>query len=614
MAVHTSVPGENMIKLKTVLLTTLIALPFAMLIDTQTLLGQQASSPAGGKKFVTTQESVFRLDVRRVPLDVVVTDKQGNPVRGLKKSDFTIMEDGKVQKALSFEYEDGSVPSFVPPKLPPLPTNTFVNLPTEPERGPLYILYYDMVNTMPEDQAQLHKQLLQFVEKAQPGIRMALFVNASGLHLVQGFTSDHAKLRAAIEYRGPGPHLPNIFLNGENFGREDMGAAISNFNFIAEYLGGIPGRKNLIWLSGKFPMPYGPTRAEAPDFDIDIVKHTYAALMRSQVAVYPVDVKGVVLWEERSPSPAGNAAPDFASPSSDPDTQGTGGNGGSAAGGMAGYSVTAIDQQQEDQIALATGGHAYYSDNGVRQVMEKAVELGESYYTLSYSPSNTKYDGLERHIQVTLQGGKDYTLSYRRMYYAVPEGAITTGYKTDALQARFVAAKTEDTLYANIEHGAPMLHDLLFSAHVAARGTPAKATVEEMQQLEDSPAYFRTRHRNKTPKPLSPVNLQKYVIDYGVIDAQLKALAARGSKPPTLEFAVAAYDANGRLLNSMLNEGLASPEPGSNGKYGALFHAEQQLAVPPGAAWLRLAVRDKLNNRTGTMEVELPLKSDKASN
>ena len=54
-------------------------------------------------------------------------------------------------------------------------------------------------------------------------------------------------------------------------------------------------------------------------------------------------------------------------------------------------------------------------------------------------------------------------------------------------------------------------------------------------------------------------------------------MAASGGKTPKLEFAAAAYDADGRLLNSILNEGLASPDPASSGKSGALFHARQQV-------------------------------------
>jgi len=71
-------------------------------------------------------------------------------------------------------------------------------------------------------------------------------------------------------------------------------------------------------------------------------------------------------------------------------------------------------------------------------------------------------------------------------------------------------------------------------------------------------------------------------------------------------------------MNSMLNQGQvtaqdsgqATGQPQPAAKSEPLFHAIQELEVPPGAAWIRLAVRDPLNNRTGTLEVRLPLKSE----
>ena len=133
-----------------------------------------------------------------------------------------------------------------------------------------------------------------------------------------------------------------------------------------------------------------------------------------------------------------------------------------------------------------------------------------------------------RHIELLLANKENYTLSYRTLYYGVPDVRSPRprlARPRRSLQTRFVDAKTADNLYANIEHGAPMLHDLLFSAHVMAEGTPTMATAQQMLQLEDSPVYFRTRRRDKPLKPLAPVKLQKYLIDYRVIDAQLKSAA-----------------------------------------------------------------------------------------
>jgi hypothetical protein len=80
------------------------------------------------------------------------------------------------------------------------------------------------------------------------------------------------------------------------------------------------------------------------------------------------------------------------------------------------------------------------------------------------------------------------------------------------------AAKAEDTLCANIEHCAPMLHDLLFGTHLRVAGAPVMATAEQMQQLEDSPAFFRTCQKDRALKPLAPVKLQKDLIEYGIFD------------------------------------------------------------------------------------------------
>jgi hypothetical protein len=401
-------------------------------------------------------------------------------------------------------------------------------------------------------------------------------------------------LHAALLAKGPGPHVPDVFMYGSTYGWQDAGAALHCLKFLAEYMNGIPGRKNLIWLASVFPIPVGPTMtgsnlstgggggfASTPPEYIDLtyllsetIKDTYSAMMRSQVALYPVDLAGIVT-------------------ESDPGDAITNGN-------------------YEDAIAAATGGHAYHNNNRLKAMLDEAVANGESYYTLSYNPTNTNYDGLPRNVEITLANARkgEYTLSYRTLYYGVTDDDVQAMNKKDVLQSRFVTAKTTDTLYANIEHGAPMLHDLLFSTQLAIEGKPVLATAEQMAQLQDSPVYFRTRKKDAPVKPLPPVKLQKYRIGYGIVDSQLKLLATSKGKPAQLEFAAAAYDADGRLLNSILNEGQASPESTANGKTKSFFHAEQELEVPPGAAWIRLAVRDTLSNRTGTLEVRLPLKPD----
>ena len=79
--------------------------------------------------------------------------------------------------------------------------------------------------------------------------------------------------------------------------------------------------------------------------------------------------------------------------------------------------------RREDDIAAATGGHAYHGNNRIAELLDKAVENGTSYYSLTYSPTNTKYDGSERHIEVTL--GEE-----GRLYPRLPTIYYASGYRT----------------------------------------------------------------------------------------------------------------------------------------------------------------------------------------
>ena len=562
-------------------------------------LSAQQTSPTLDKRNSPSTDLVIRKTVNRVPVDIVVTDKDGNAVHGLTQDDFSLKEDGKPQRLLSFDVHDDTRPEYVPPKIPALPVNTFVDVPKEPETGPLYVILYDMVNMDMQDQMTSRKPLLNFIDSKPPGTRFAIFVNADGTRLIQGFTSDRELLHAALTSQGPGPHLPRQFLYGNNYGQGNTGATVDLFRHLTEYLDGVHGRKNLLWLSDRFPLELS-AQAESilPQEEI---KQIMAAMTRSQISIYPIDVRGVLVYDEANLTDGGTSGGLTSAP-------------GTATGSVRVSSFTgtgsASDFMNENQIAEATGGHAYFSSNDIASLMTRAIEQGASFYTISYSSPNQAEDGSLHKIQVVL-AKSGYHLEYRRFYYAVKPDADKKD-DTGPLAAYRSAVKQNDTLYASIEHGAPILHDLLFSSHVRSAGSPILATPQQMLQIQDEPAYFRTRRRNAATKPMPPVKLQKYLIDYLVIDPQLKAIAAQTGRQPMLEFAAAAYDLDGRMLNGIVNDASASP-PAAGEKAAALFRVEQELSVPLQAAWLRIAVRDMLTDRTGALEIPLPLKPEPLS-
>jgi VWFA-related protein len=573
--------------------------------------------------------TVLQMTVRRVVLDVVVTDAKGTPVHGLNQGDFRVTEDGKEQTIVGFDAV-GFAPGmdYVPPELPPQPAGTYINLPATPEKGPLYVLLYDLVNMDSADQmntpmdhsAQLfaRKQLLEFIESKPVGTRFALFVRSNGLHLVQGFTSDRAALYRAMDPHHPKAHIPVVFLNGETFGRGDRISALDTLHSIATYLDGLEGRKNLIWFASQFPLSLYAADADGPNFQEE-TKATLDLLAHDQIAVYPVDGRGTPYQDSHAQLGNSPHSDTVTSPEEAGSGQPTGGGGNSPTANSSfvqGSSVVVDSYNTMDGIARETGGEAFYGDNNVAAELVKATVGGEMYYTLAYSPTNQVYDGTLRRIHVEL-AKKGYTLAYRRAYYGTETPLLVATAGVDVGKAKVAEPPVKDSrsinpvkdsLSANMEYGAPVEHQLVFVVQAQAVGAPVEGTAEQMAELATEPAYFKLRKKPAVAAVLKPVPLQKEVFNFNIPTRQFE-----GEGTLNLELAAAAYDAEGQLMNAFVRVAKKDLEETPGEPESALFfRVEQELEVPVGAASLRVAVRDVTNDRTGAMEITLPLSQERA--
>lgn len=529
---------------------------------------------------------VIRENVRRVIVDVVVTDANDKPVLGLSRDDFSVAEDGEPQRVLSFDLHDfKAAPATYPDPLTPLPLNTFMNVPHEPERGPLYLILYDMVNMSMDDQGTARKQLLRFISAKPPGVRFAIFVLSDGLRLVQGFTDDPYVLFAAMDPKTPRPHVPKVFLYGENYGQGAISHIRWTFTQIAKFLDGFPGRKNVLWVTGSLSssiLPVADRSTDAVSYN-DEIKEAINEMARSQVAVYPIDVRGVVTTNVIA-NPGGVA--------------------------MSDSSALYASYSTEDDLAIATGGRAFYSTNGLGEALADATISGGNYYTLTYAPSNQRYDGQLRKIHVELSK-RGYHLAYRQFYFGGnpdPASRQKKGAKLDAAQEE--EGMSVDSLFTNMEHGAPMAHQIVFKAHVYALGRPAKATPEQMLNLAAPASSPGGKSRQKS----SVVRLQAYAIDYAVPAQQLKEGAPAIGRPRLLlELAAAAFDGDGQLLMTKVQHSrdTIATSPWNVGEGAAapseFYRAQQQIAVPLNATSIRLGVKDVSTGRVGAFEVTLPL-------
>src|SRR5579862_410896 len=158
-------------------------------------------------------------------------------------------------------------------------------------------------------------------------------------------------------------------------------------------------------------------------------------------------------------------------------------------------------------------------------------------------------------------------------------------------------SQAADSLSPNMEHGAPLAHQLLFRARIHTLSPPAKATSEQMANLADQPAFFRARSKDKPAKPLKPIQLQTYQIDYSV-----------AARYPTLEVAAAAFDGDGKMLNGAVQRVVENAVQFGTGKSReAIYRVQQRFDVPVAAVSLRVAVRDVSTDNVGALEVNLPL-------
>ncbi|MGA8044303.1 MAG: VWA domain-containing protein, partial [Terracidiphilus sp.] len=410
--------------------------------------------------------AVFKTSARDVVVDVVVRQKNGNPVPGLAKQDFAITEDGVPQSIDFFEEHTAQAqPSAARRQMPPMPAGMRTNVPPAMPGDAVNVLLLDTLNTEPQDESYVHAEIVDFLKKLQPGTEVAIFALDSRLRFVQGFTADPAAMRAALNGKSHAGEPERTAVTRTNSDRAADAETVSTLaamqmspaglaalmaaqnnlsgyqygqrvtitfealHELVNYLAGIPGRKNLIWFAGSFPVTVFPTAqqkrmmSQLPGY-LDQARQTADLLTVSNISVYPVGAWGITTDSA--------TAADSSMPADNPAS-------GSSRGGGPTSSLSAAASEQAstiasmEQLAADTGGKAFYNTNDLSTAIKKAITDGSTYYTLAYSPTNTRMDGSFRRIRVTLDKGK-FKLAYRSGYNAEDASAAFKAEQTNPLE------------------------------------------------------------------------------------------------------------------------------------------------------------------------------------
>jgi VWFA-related protein len=346
---------------------TRIALLISLLaIATQRAAAQQPSNvaPAAAQSPATPADdsnqpvATIQATARLVVLDVVVVDANGNPVKGLKQSDFTLTENGTPQILASFkEYNTSTSASEVPQSR--LPLNTFAVQRSMTEDQTKTVIVLD--NLPVGDAPTVRDDIQTFMKTVAPGNPIAICrIDWQGVHMVQDFTADPKVLQeASVSKRILPPlgfHVRYAFSVG------------SPTRKLAQYVSAIPGRVNLIWLTSAADAPNGQAAFPNLSSVVSNLDGPTRVLRLSRVALYPVSVEGAV--------------------------------GRDISAGAVTNRIFANSHMQE--LATAAGGHAYF--NGIPQALTQIVATGDDYYTLSYVPTNPDWNGAYRNIHIDIAG------------------------------------------------------------------------------------------------------------------------------------------------------------------------------------------------------------------
>jgi len=373
--------------------------------------------------FLRAQDYTFHSESDLVLVNVTVRDKSGNFVRGLKSSDFTILEDNKPQSVSSFDIEDiDAIANQNVAQARPLsglaqPVSATGAQPLLPSTGEfkdrrLIVLFFDVSAMEPDEIGRAITSAENYIDKQMaPADLVAIVSLGSSLTVNQDFTHDHDLLKNELQTFGAGSGQGyEEGSTGTTEGTQDIGQTFTvddtEYNIfntdrrlealrsVAEKLAHIQQKKSLVYFSSGMDRTGIENQSE--------LRAAINAAVRSNLAIYTMDLRGL-----QALVPGGEA-------------QNASLRGTSVYSGQS--TLNALNSNfttQETLVTLAsdTGGKAFLDSNDFTQIFKGVQQDTSTYYLLGYRSSNPARDGKYRRIIVKLNisGAK---IDYRRGYYA----------------------------------------------------------------------------------------------------------------------------------------------------------------------------------------------------
>jgi VWFA-related protein len=382
-------------------------------------------APADAQAPAKPPASSIRVTSELVLANVVVRDKKGNLVRGLKKEDFTLYEDGKKQQISTFDFENvdqletagaaeqtvtGEAAAETAGPAGVLKKSTVPVMNARDRR--VIVLFFDFSAMEPDQIDRCVDSAKKYINaQMRPADIVALVSLSTNMRVDLDFTDDKPKILSVLSSYSSD--------SGQGFAMGDTGSAEgtaetggsftpddTDYNtFSADWkllalqstmqaLGKIQQKKSLIYFSNGISQT-GTDNQSA-------LRAATAAAVKNNVSIYPVDVRGLQAFP-----PGGEA-------------QSASLHGQSAYNGNAvlnDLNNNAASQETLSTLAADTGGKAFFDTNDFSGVFTQVQKDSSAYYVLGFTSTNPLKDGHYRRLKVAVDRA-DVKLEFRPGYYS----------------------------------------------------------------------------------------------------------------------------------------------------------------------------------------------------
>jgi VWFA-related protein len=397
-----------------------------------------AAPPAAPAAPVTAAAETFSesIQVSVVDLDVFVTDKAGKPVTGLRKEDFTVLEDGKPVEVSNFFAENGRTAAAASAAGARIPSATAA-APGSTDQRLRLVVFIDDVNFSVANRSRILQSVGTFLHtELKPGDEAMIVRYDEKLVVRQPFTSDLARLDADLaailelpsdvrkfnaSYIQAVEELVQSINGGEGFGplaeasvsnwasqeSSAVRGALNALDSVVSSLAGVPGRKTLLYVSDGLPLVPGlelftliSRRFASPDADkrtpgmvaqrFDLTprfRQITSHASRNRITFYPIESYGT------------------------------------RDGASSQYTTERLMNRHNGLriLALDTGGRELFNATNVPAALARMEQDLTTYYSLGYQPQRAG-DEAEHKIEVRVKARNADLVRYRRWYRDKPVG------------------------------------------------------------------------------------------------------------------------------------------------------------------------------------------------